>query len=483
MLIKNKKIINFFNEHKNLDIEETIIKFIDIMELLNETMKNTMNSSVVLDILENLKSINTKIESVSLNVVKINENTSKEFSLKMSELKKEYVEELKMVLTCNVSDKIEPLFKEQNLALFNKTYAMINTIIPKNEEVVVTSVERIIKQLQESVANDTKMLLTNTMDVETFNKYIAEFDRKLTHTIETSQSIINTTLSTTEKRLEDKMDTIKEITASSTNSTNSLNGSLNELLKKFENSSAKGKLSENLILNIIETLYPSAEITSVGQTKESGDILLVRTNKPKILIENKLWSRSVVQAEVVKFIRDIDVQKCCGVFLSQNGKITTKENFEINIHNGNVLVYVHEVNNDPDKIKLAVDIVDHLKEKLDEYEDYNNDQDNISKEMLEYINVEYQNFVSSKSSLIKLAKDFNQKLIKQIEDIKMPSLENYLSSKYSFSSNKFICEFCSFVGKNQQSKSAHIRGCAERKRVETQKNNKTTEQIICVDAE
>ena len=190
MLIKNKKIINFFNEHKNLDFEETIIKFINIMELLNEKMNNTMNSSVVLDILENLKTMNTKIDNVSLNVVKINENTSKEFSIKMSELKKEYVEELKMVLTCNVSDKIEPLFKEQNLALFNKTYAMINTIIPKNEEVVVNNVERIIKQLQESVTNDTKILLNNTMDVETFNKYIAEFDKKLTHTIETSLLLI-----------------------------------------------------------------------------------------------------------------------------------------------------------------------------------------------------------------------------------------------------------------------------------------------------
>ena len=115
---------------------------------------------------------------------------------------------------------------------------------------------------------------------------------------------------------------------------------------------------------------------------------MTRMSKPKILIENKLWSRSVVQAEVVKFIRDIDVQKCCGIFLSQNGKITTKENFEINIHNGNVLVYVHDVNNDPEKIKLAVDIVDHLKDKIDKYEDSNNDQDNISKEMLEYINVE-----------------------------------------------------------------------------------------------
>lgn len=483
MLIKNKKIINFFNEHKNLDFEETIIKFINIMELLHEKMNNTMNSSVVLDILENLKSMNSKIDTVSLNVVKINENTSKEFSIKMSELKKEYVEELKMVLTCNVSDKIEPLFKEQNQALFSKTYAMINTIIPKNEEVVVNSIERIIKQLQESVTNDAKVLLNNTLDAETFNKYIAEFDKKLTHTIETSQLIINNTLSTTEKRLEDKMENIKEITTNSNNSTNSLNGSLNELLKKFENSSAKGKLSENLILNIIESLYPSAEITSVGQTKETGDILLLRTNKPKILIENKLWGRSVVQAEVVKFIRDIDIQKCCGIFLSQNGKITTKDNFEINIHNGNVLVYVHDVHNDPDKIKLAVDIVDHLKEKLDEYEDYNNDQDNISKEMLEYINVEYQNFVSSKSSLVKLAKEFNQKLIKQIEDLKMPSLENYLSSKYSFSSNKFICEFCSFVGKNQQSKSAHIRGCTERKRAESLKNKNIGEQIICVDVE
>ena len=212
MQIKNKKIINFFNEHKNLDFEETIIKFINIMELLNEKMNNTMNSSVVLDILENLKSMNTKIDSVSLNVVKINENTSREFSIKMSELKKEYVEELKMVLTCNVSDKIEPLFKEQNLALFNKTYAMINTIIPKNEEVVVNSVERIIKQLQESVTNDTKVLLNNTMYVETFNKYIADFDKKLTQTIEHSQLIINNTLSTTEKRLEDKMENIKEIT-------------------------------------------------------------------------------------------------------------------------------------------------------------------------------------------------------------------------------------------------------------------------------
>ena len=482
MEIKDKRIINFFNEHPDLDLEVTILKFIEIMEMLNEKMNNTMNNSMALDILDNLKSMNMKIDNVSNTVSKINEDTSREFSSKMSELRQGYVEELKMVLTCNVSDKIEPMFKEQNSALFDRTYAMINDILPKNEEIVVGSVEKIMKGLQESVTNDTKDLLNSAVDIDTFDKYISEFDNKVMKAIESSQAVINASLTTTEKRLEERMGKLETISTTSSQATSMMNGSVTELLKKFENSSAKGKISENLILNIIENLYPSAEIEMVGQTKETGDIMMIRNNKPKILIENKLWSRSVVQAEVVKFIRDIDVQKCCGVFLSQNGKITTKENFEINIHNGNVLVYVHDVNNDPDKIKLAVDIVDHLKQKLDEYENYTSDHDNISKEMLEYINVEYQNFVTSRTGLMKLVKEFNQKFMKQIEDLKMPTLEDYLSSKYSFSSNKYECEYCNFIGKNQQSKSAHLRGCLGKKKHDMQKGKKNDdEQIVCVD--
>ena len=179
---KNKKILQFFNEHK-LDFEDTVLKFIDIMELLHDKMTNTMNNSMVADVLKNLKSMNGKIDNVSLAVNKLNEDTSKEFSVRMLEFKKDYMEELKMVLTCNVSDKIEPLFKEQNLALFDKTYTMINTLIPKNEEVIVNSIERIIKEFQISLQNDTKDLLNNAMDVETFNKYITGFDKKITETI------------------------------------------------------------------------------------------------------------------------------------------------------------------------------------------------------------------------------------------------------------------------------------------------------------
>ena len=134
----------------------------------------------------------------------------------------------------------------------------------------------------------------------------------------------------------------------------------------MEGASTKGRISENILSSILSTLYPYGSINPVGNIKESGDFIMERDGKPKILIENKNWSCNVYQDEVKKFIRDIEVNSCCGVFLSQNTGIANKRNYEINIHNGNVLVYVHFVNNDPEKIKIAIEIIDHFKERLND---------------------------------------------------------------------------------------------------------------------
>lgn len=477
MNITNHRIITFFKQRPNLDAETTFLRFIDIMENLQENMNNTMNNTMVVDILDKLKQVNIKLDSVSNNVNKITSDTGDQFSMKMSEFKKDYIKEMTMALTCNFSDKIAPFLKEQNSVLFSKTNAMIKDILPNNESQLTKHIETMMNSFQTNVNKETNDLLSKTIDRETFTEYIGDFNKRIGEVMHNTHSLLSEAISRSGEKLENKIHDIQEISSNNNQNTISLHNSVGDLLKKFENSSCKGKLSENLLANIVETLYPSAVIESVGQTKETGDIIIIRNNKPKILIENKLWNRSVVQAEVSKFIRDIEAQNCCGIFLSQGGKITTKDNYEINIHNGNVLVYVHDVNNDPDKIKLAVDIIDHLKSKL---EDFVGDEisENISKEIIDTINIEYQNFVSNKTSLIKLAKEFNKKFMKQIDDIKMPTLEDYLSTKYAFSSNKFVCEFCSFIGKNQQSKSAHLRGCVERKRLLSSKKNVDT-VIIC----
>jgi hypothetical protein len=212
-------------------------------------------------------------------------------------------------------------------------------------------------------------------------------------------------------------------------------------------------------LNILRGLFPSAEVEYVGSQKESGDIMIHRKDKQRILVENKCYeSRQVTSDQVKKFIHDIDIQNCSGLFLSQEGGIVNKDNFEINIHNRNVLLYIHNVNYDPEIIKIAIDIIDSFKTKLDEItltDDYP-----ISKDTLEEINREYQLFVEQKLTQLKMVKEFSQKMIKNIEDLQLPCLEKMLSSRFGYiTSGKFICEKCNFIGKNPLALSVHKRTC------------------------
>ena len=409
--ITNRRILSFFEQRPEMDPESIILKFVDIMESLQENVNKTLTNTSVLEILDAVNSMNTKIE-------RNQENNQINLSKCMIELKQEMNEEIKNIMAVNMVEKLEP-----------------------------------------------------TMQVKLQAQQI---------------QIVNSTIEKFEYLFDNKLFSLRENTNKNCAILSDQNKKLDNFFNKFENSSKKGAMSENIMHNILSGLYPKAEINSVGQTKETGDIMLLRHQKPVILIENKNWNRPVVQTEVSKFIRDIEVQKCHGIFLSQNTTITTKDNFEINIHDGNVLVYIHEVNNDPEKIKVAVDIIDNFVIMLREFENQDAmgmEVDTISREITDHINAEFQNFIMQKNSMIKMSRDFNQKLVKQLEDFNMPSLENYLSLKYSkASSSKHVCEFCGFVGKNSQSRAAHMRGCQEKKKFEEKKVKKPDENMeICID--
>jgi hypothetical protein len=102
---------------------------------------------------------------------------------------------------------------------------------------------------------------------------------------------------------------------------------------------------------------------------------------------------------------------------------------------------------------------DLFKLKLDEIVVINGDGYNIDKEVLDEINKEYQLFATQKLIQIKMVKDFSSKMVKNLEELQLPCLEHFLSTKYAFSSSKYVCEFCEYVAKNQSAMSAHKRGC------------------------
>ena len=290
--------------------------------------------------------------------------------------------------------------------------------------------------------------------------------------------MLNSIISSTEQRLDGRLSEIKNISSTNNSTQDILCTNINDLLKKMENSSSKGKISENLLFNVLHSLYPTAQIEFVGTTKETGDIILKRRDKPVILFENKNYDRNVGQEEVKKFLRDIENKNCSGIMLAQHYGIANKNNYEIELHNNNVLTYLHNVEYDADKIKSAVDIIDYFKSCLNELEVGSGEHINISKEFLGDINKEYQNFINNKLIHIKTIKDYQQKLISQIDDIKLPSLEHYLSRMFASSASKEnTCEFCNYVAKNVRALTAHHRGCALKKQHEAKKKEQLMQKL------
>ena len=466
--LKNKDVWDFYDKHKNLKFEDMNIILIRILQQLMESTNPSLNVNFAAELIENFKTLQNQVSGVSEMFSKTQSDMNTNFTLKFMEFKKDYMEDMKMILSHNASDKVAPIIKEYNDSLLDKTRIMINDIIPRNQQNLSRDIENSIQTLHASINQDTNTLIKSTINKDTLDSFVRTLEEKFSNTILNSQSIFNSLITSSESRLESRLTEIKDISKSNNSSQSMLQTNINELLKKMENSSSKGKISENILFNILLALYPTAQVDFVGTTKETGDIMLIRKNKPTILFENKNYDKNVLQDEVKKFHRDVEIQNCSGIMLAQHHGITNKENFEIEINNHNVLVYLHKVEYDADKIKAAVDIIDHFKSTLDDNDTETSDTLTIDKDMLDDINKEYQLFIANKLSHIKTIKDCQQKLLAQVDELKIPNLEQYLSKLYASSSSKNdVCEYCDYVAKNSRALVAHHRGCAQKKQFVT----------------
>ena len=438
------KVWAFYHEHPELDFEKMNVMFTDILASIMQTTNPVNNSNITSQILNGLANIQSQLTSQQTEYSKL-------LFLKLTEFKKEYTDDLKMILSSNIADKIAPLIKESNGSILDKTQLLLSELVPKNNENLSRQINENIKSFCSSITDEISK--TTKIDGEPLSQ------SSLDSFIKTIDSKFSNVIDSTRKMVDSNKDATLSQFSSITSSQVALQSEVKDVLKRMENSSSKGKISENIVLNILRGLYPSAEVEYVGSQKESGDIMIHRKDRQKILVENKCYeSRQVTSDQVKKFIHDVDTQNCSGLFLYQEGGIVNKDNFEINIHNRNVLLYIHNVNYNQDIIKIAIDIIDSFKSKLDEItltDDYP-----ISKDNLEEINREYQLFAEQKLNQLKLVKEFSQKMIKNIEDFQLPCLEKMLSSRFGYiTSGKFICEKCNFIGKNPLALSVHKRTC------------------------
>jgi len=215
---------------------------------------------------------------------------------------------------------------------------------------------------------------------------------------------------------------------------------------------------------ILNKLYNSAEISIIENNSVNGIYSLKRIRKQNILIKSVFSNENTGIDEVESFTQMVTDKNGSGILLSQNSGISTKKDFQIEIHNNNnIIVYIHNSNYSTSHIESAVSIIDNLYAKLRQFAVSTNDSDfSIPKDVLDTINSEYYLFMTQKNAVIELFKENQKKVISQMDELRFPCLEKFLSGKFAAPIQKagLKCDLCKgFTANNLKALAAHKRGC------------------------
>lgn len=481
LAVTNKKIYEFYNNNPNVDFESVNLFLIDFMESIFNNMTNDLNSNINSQLLSFMKDNQMKIEnmtnsltSVKQHITNLTNDITNNMVLQMNNMKKEYINDLSQIINTNSlssNEKISSLIDKSNSILVDKTMLILNDIIPKNQDTLQKQIKENLKELHTSITNDTYKLTENVNNKDAQTDFLINIENKLSTVIHNIQQPLYSTLSASEERLSNSINNIKDTTIASVNTQDKLFKELEGFLGKYKSSTHKGKFGEEQLSSLLNSLYTNAEITNTTGQKAAGDFLVKRVDKPDIMVETKNYTDNIPKEEISKFIRDIEMLNISGIFISQHSGIAFKQNFQIDINNGNVLVYIQHCDYDPDKIRLAVDIIDNLSSKLKDINTHD-ENINISKDIIDSINDDYRLFILNKESLHTVLRDFTKKMNTQIDDLAMPNLDRYLEPKYAYVKDRvFKCDLCNeFIGKNKQALSSHKRGCKKKCELQIETN-------------
>ena len=412
--INNKIVFDYYNNNKNVSFEEMSCFMVDILNKISKKTDVSLDSTLAEKILASIINLDSKIEN----------NISEVFELKFEDFKKNYTLELNNILTSNNNDKIGSILKEYNDSLQDKTKLLFNEYFPKNNEIITSHINQSFTMF-DTLINSSEARLNNTLDSKLSNL-----------------SVI-------------------------TNTQNSIATNINLLINKFHGSSTKGNFSEVTLVDGLTKIFPYGNVDHVGnKLNNSGDIILNRKEKSKIIIENKEYEKTIPPPEIQKFVENIIMNNCDGIMISQHTQITSKDDFEININGKSILIYICNMEYNMDKVRTAISIIDHLKTQTNFI---NKEKTTISFtiEEIDIINAEYNLLIGQKKNIIKSLNISFNKIIKEVENIKIPYLEDILIKQYGVKlSDEIDCIYCNKTCKNEAGISAHLKTCNNFKKTE-----------------
>ena len=471
--IKSKKVLKFFKDNPQLNIDATLEIFVEIMSKLMTNIKDDVNNqhntlllkqinesiqnmnevqdknAQRLDILHDMveKNAETHVDKVTTlmhthrdNLIQNMRDTMKSNHVDMNQLLRETI------------DKSESTLSEQIKSCVQND-SITGPIISNMEEIHASFKSEILKVINDEQEDDKDVEFETQQQFKRIENAIGEKYRLLDEAIKTRiDSYFQTNQNTNQFMFSDIVSKLEKHDTVISNMGEYLNGQIG--------SSTKGKQGEKRMEVILSQLNPSAEIMDTSGKTACGDFIIKRKNKMNILLDTKDYKTVLPVDEIEKIIRDMENNKCHGILVSHNSGIATKDDCEIGIDENRIVVYLHNVNYNPEKVHMAINVIDHLDTQL-KYHDETNDY-TISKGTLNKINEEYRALARQKETLIASLKKHHKEVLNDIMKFNFSSLSTFLDSKFqNTKQTECICP-CGWIGKNRQALSAHKRFCTDK---------------------
>ncbi len=431
---QHSKILSFYKKYPSLKFEEVNLLFVDLFERILNNASGVVDNTTLTNLLHKIQQTAVNTEN-TLNQIE-NIKSIQQISNEKNNGKFDNINTILTQITKNISDNATNLKSE----LSNNIISHIGS-----------------NEVSQETINKINILLENNL-----NSYLDKtklfYMEKLPNILDNNNKPLLQTLTASEERLTNSLSEIKEKSTINNENTNDIKQAVQEHIINTKTSARKGDISENKLLPILNEIFPTCQVIHNGGGKQSHccDYTIIR-NTTNILIENKDYNVNIGPDNIKKFIDDIEKNNCNGIFLSQQSGISGKDNYKIDIHKNNVLVYIHGVNYDIGKIRAAVEIIDQLSYRLNEID---MDENSISKDDLDTINIEFNNFIESKENIIKMVNEFQKRLILSVRQLNLSCLEKYLNNKFAhMKSFDFICEYCNKGWDTRRALASHQKSC------------------------
>lgn len=510
--ITNKKVVDFYNRNPNLSIETMNCLFIDLLEQISGSLNNQITNSIATTILSSVTESSLKfdlsmkqndlyfnrmkdeLDNIKDSVKSLSTDINNNFTMKLQDLKHNFIQSVTDIFNKNdtnivntVLDNIVPVLDKNNSTLIDKTNIVLNDLLPKIHGQHHSQIQEMFKTFQMSLLLENQKLINNLSSGHNkIDDYVKTIESKFNELHTNIQSPLFNIINSTEERILNKINSINDYGVNNLSMQEKVQKDMSEILQRLSGSSNIGKSGEHILSAILSKLYPTANVENRTADAKSGDFLLQRDNLPPILIENKLYySKNVDAPEVNKFIRDCNHNKLNGILLSQKSGIAGKPNWYIEFgEDHNILLYVHNVDNDMDKIQMAVDIVDKLAYQISLlHSDATESQFTISDENLSKIRYELKSFSENHTNLVEYVKETHRDLLTKLNKLNMsPTLDVLINDKLQSSSTKkedLVCDICrEYKSENSFSMGAHKRHCKNRmnkKNIQSQTTNAVSE--------